>query len=194
MTAEQLAKIMPSASSQDLSFFSDPLTKAMEQYGINTPVRQAAFLGQIATESDQLWHLRSRFGTPCGEEYASGAAYEGRKDLGNTQPGDGKRYKGRGLIQTTGRSNYEKLGKALGVDFVSHPEKLLEPAYCCASACFYWQSHGLNELADAVKYVEITKRINGGLNGFNSRLHFWQLACQTIGAPAPATQSLSPEE
>jgi putative chitinase len=181
LTSEQLAAIMPAANPADIQAYLDAINDTMDSYEINTPERQAAFLGQIAEESNELWHIRAHFKSAFGEEYASGKLYEGRVDLGNTQPGDGVRYKGRGLLQTTGRANYQKLSDALGVDFVSNPEWVAEPDYSCQAACYYWQSHGLNELADAGAFKTITKRINGGLNGYPVRVQFWERAKAALG-------------
>lgn len=127
---------------------------------MDTGLRLAHFMGQCAHESAGFRYM---------EEIASGEAYEGRKDLGNTQPGDGKRFKGRGPIQLTGRSNYRKYGRALGIDFERHPEIAAIPSIGILTACKYWTDHGLNALADADDIETITRRINGGLNGFTDR-------------------------
>lgn len=122
--------------------------------------RLAHFMAQLAHESDNFRAM---------EEYASGAAYEGRKDLGNTQPGDGKRYKGRGPIQLTGRANYREYGRALGIDFERHPELVATPSVGLIVALRYWERKGLNALADGDDIVTITLRINGGKNGLDDR-------------------------
>ena len=114
LTLAQLLKIMPLARTRAVAFL-DPLNAAMAEFSINTPARQASFLAQLAHESGQLVYVR---------ELASGAAYEGRKDLGNVRPGDGVRFRGRGLIQVTGRSNYAACGKALGLDLLAQPALL----------------------------------------------------------------------
>ena len=118
------------------------------------------FIAQLAHESGNFRYM---------EEIASGAAYEGRKDLGNVVAGDGKRYKGRGPIQLTGRANYRKYGQALGFDFESHPEMVAYPSVGMLVACKYWSDHGLNGLADQDNVLAITKRINGGTNGLADR-------------------------
>ncbi len=106
------------------------------------------------------------------EELSSGAAYENRKDLGNTQPGDGPRFKGRGLIQLTGRTNYTNYGVAKGRDFVTPPNNTLlstDPSLAVDVTCWFWTTHGLNALADTDSLNGITRRINGGYNGLADR-------------------------
>ena len=146
---------------------------------MDSPARVAAFLAQITVESDHLWHQREHFHSKLGEEYASGAAYEGRHDLGNTEEGDGVRFKGHGLLQTTGRANHQRVSTALGHDFVAHPEDLSEPEWACKSAGYYWKTHGCNELADAgtdASFLAITHKINGGTNGEAEREAAWARA------------------
>jgi putative chitinase len=167
---------MPFARAQDIADFVPFLNDTCEAYGITTPVRQAAFLAQITVESDHLWHQREHYGSARGEEYASGKAYEGRKDLGDIHPGDGVHYKGRGLLQVTGLANYTREGEALGLDLVKAPELLCEPEHSCDSAGLYWKTHGCNELADAGNFIAITKKINGGTNGEDQREKAWARA------------------
>jgi len=166
-----LQKIMPNANPEDIKTYSQPLSQAMQEHGINTPERQRAFLAQLAHESGSFRYK---------EEIASGAAYEGRKDLGNTQPGDGERYKGRGLIQLTGRANYRAVGNAIGIDLENHPEKVMDPNVSAKVAAHFWQSRGLNELADQGNFREITRRINGGYNGYEDRLAYYERAQSAI--------------
>jgi putative chitinase len=170
ITPEQLLKIMPMAKTR-INIFLTPINAAMAEFQINVPARQAAFLAQLAHESGQLLYVR---------ELASGAAYEGRKDLGNTEPGDGIRFKGRGLIQITGRANYAKCGDALGYDLVANPEFLESAVLACRSAAWFWRSHGLNELADAGDQISVTRRINGGTNGLADRLAFFDKAQEVL--------------
>ena len=170
ITIEQFNAVMPHARSK-VPLYADALNDAMDEFEVNTPQRQAAFLAQVAHESGELRYV---------EEIASGAAYEGRADLGNTEPGDGVRYKGRGLIQITGRSNYERCGSALGVDFIAHPELLESPANACRSAAWFWSTHGCNELADADNFRKITLKINGGLTHYEDRLAYWETAKEVI--------------
>lgn len=131
------------------------------RFGIDkTPLRLAHFTAQVGHESGGFIYM---------EEIASGRAYEGRKDLGNIYPGDGMRYKGRGPIQITGRDNYERYGKILGLNLISAPQMASNPSIGMALACAFWSENGLNELADADNVDRITRRINGGQNGATDR-------------------------
>lgn len=127
---------------------------------LDNDLRVAHFMAQLAHESGNFRYM---------EEIASGRAYEGRKDLGNTEKGDGTRYKGRGPIQLTGRANYRKYGRALGIDFENNPEIVALPSIGMLVACKYWYDNGLNELADKDDINLITRRINGGYNGLDDR-------------------------
>lgn len=171
ITGTQLQSIMPFAKARIPSFVA-PLNGAMHEFHINSPIRQAAFIAQIAHESGELRYV---------EEIASGIAYEYRKDLGNTQPGDGMKFKGRGLIQITGRNNYHECGKALGVDLITNPELLETNDLACRSAAWFWASRGLNDLADKGDYIRICRRINGGLNGYQERLAYHARAKMALG-------------
>jgi len=174
---DQLVRIMPYAK-QRADKFIDPLNEAMKVFDISeTGLREAAFLAQIAHESGELRYL---------EELASGEAYDIGKlavKLGNTpyNDDDGEKYKGRGLIQLTGRANYEACGEAIGLDLIAYPELLEDPLNACRSAAWFWQTHGLNELADKHDFLRITKRINGGTNGWHERWKYYQRALQVIG-------------
>lgn len=172
MTPEQLLQIMPYARRTKAVFFAPLLNDCFVEFSINTPARQAAFLAQIGHESGQLRYL---------EELASGAAYEGREDLGNTEPGDGIAFKGRGLVQITGRLNYAACGRALGVDLIREPERLSTAALAVRSAGWFWRSHGLNELADIPDFLKITRRVNGGLNGLADRQALYDKAKLAMG-------------
>lgn len=171
MTPQQLKIIMPFAASR-ADLYAPLLASAMSEFEIDTPKRKAAFLAQIAHESGSLKYV---------EEIASGEAYEGRKDLGNTQPGDGKRFKGRGLIQVTGRANYQACGAALGLDLIASPELLKEPVNAARSAGWYWHSRNLNRFADWDQFGALTRAINGGYNGLDDRIKFWLIARKVFG-------------
>lgn len=170
ITAQQLAEaiVCPPARADK---WVNAMNEAMERYDINTPERQAAFLAQIGHESGRLVYVREIWNpTQCHWQ----AKYEGRADLGNVQPGDGARFKGRGLIQITGRANYKACGEALGIDAISTPELLEQPAFAAMSAAWFWDKHHCNDLADAGEFQRITKVINGGLNGQVDRLALWE--------------------
>lgn len=151
--------------------FAPALSAGMAFYGIDTPARQAAFLAQVGHESGGLKYTSEIWGPTEAQE-----RYEGRKDLGNTQPGDGSRYRGHGLIQTTGRANHAKVRDRLRErfadvpDFEADPAALMETQWAALSACDYWDMHNLNALADAGKFERITRKINGGLNGLEDRI------------------------
>lgn len=166
VTVDQIIRIMPHAGKR-AAIFIDPLNAAMREFHINSPVRCAAFLAQLAVESGELRYV-------C--EIASGAAYEGREGLGNTQPGDGIRYKGRGLIQITGRANYFDCGQALGINCIDDPSLLEQTDLACRSAAWFWASRGLNGLADDGDFERITRRINGGSNGAQKRRDYHAVA------------------
>lgn len=183
MTVEQL-KAATNATTSAAEKFLPFINETCDKFEINTPARQLCFLAQVGHESGGLFYT---------EELASGAAYEGRKTLGNTQPGDGVRYKGRGLIQITGRANYQSISDAIGVDFISAPTLLGgknvnvctpdQLKYASFSAGWFWDTRNLNSIADLINiqnpidsgsnldnFQKITKKINGGFNGLADRL------------------------
>lgn len=170
---------MPFAKGR-VDIFLESLNVAMEEFGIDTTVRQASFIAQLAHESGEFRYVR---------ELASGKAYDtGRlaKRLGNTPEadGDGQKYKGRGLIQITGLSNYKQCSKALFGDekmLVETPELLEQPLHACRSAAWYWKSRKLNDLADVGDFLGVTKKINGGTNGLEDRLKYWERARAFLG-------------
>ncbi|HEY1607423.1 MAG TPA: peptidoglycan-binding protein [Allosphingosinicella sp.] len=164
---------------QIVDAISAQLVPTFERFCIDTLLRVAHFLAQVAHESD---------GFCTTEEYASGRAYEGRKDLGNTQPGDGVRFKGRGLIQLTGRHNYDVYGTLIGVDLIDDPTQAADPATSLLLACEYWNrtAGGLSRFADQDDIVRITRAINGGLNGLDDRRAYLAKAKQALAAAGPA--------
>ena len=191
LTLQQLITIMPNARSK-AGIFLPALNGAMTEFGISTPARAASFLAQLAHESGQLVYVRELWGpTPSQLRYErdATAAWPPRArtdrnqlpfDLGNSQAGDGSRYRGRGLIQITGRTNYTACGKALGLDLLNQPALLEQTVNACRSAGWFWQSRGLNALADAGDQVAVTKRINGGTNGLAERLAYFKLAQKVL--------------
>jgi predicted chitinase len=179
-THANLKVIMPNAAASDIQTYTEPLNQVLKDFEINTPTRAAAFIAQVAHESGQLLYK---------EEIASGDAYEGRMDLGNTQPGDGRRYKGRGLIQLTGRANYRQAGQAMNLPLEQTPDRVVQDPYTnVAVAGWYWKSRNINSAADAGDFEKVTRLINGGLNGYDDRCHFWQRAKEALkNAPSVAS-------
>lgn len=154
---EQLLMAMPNAGKRAEKFLPY-LNKYAQEFDINTPLRWAHYLAQIAHESGELRYTK---------EIASGKAYEGRKDLGNTHKGDGVRYKGRGLIQITGRANYRKYAGYCGYDVVEQPELLEQPLGATRSSMWIFDTFGCNKLADEDNLKVIRRKINGGYNGLD---------------------------
>lgn len=173
LTYDDLHTIMPYATDANIYTYLTPLNLALTAYDINTDNRIRMFLANVTVESGSLKYVR---------ELATGAAYEGRTDLGNTQPGDGPRFKGRGLIQITGRANYAACGTALGIDLVASPELLEQPLFAAESAAWFWKTRGLNELADTGNFRLTCVRINGinrttgDPNGYPERVRAYNLA------------------
>lgn len=174
LTIDQLRKAMPNASLARCEQFLPWLNAAMKKYEINTPMRAAHFLAQVAWESGSLRYT---------EEIASGKDYEGRKDLGNTQPGDGPRFKGRGLLQLTGRLNYIRYGATIGHDLTTAKNWLLlnQPVYAADSAAWFWATHGLNKMADKNEHFRITRMINGSTATARKRMPCLQAAKKALG-------------
>lgn len=182
------AKMLASLSTKEKASYMAPLAAAMNEFfphfEITTELRIEHFLAQALHESDGFRTL---------QEYASGAAYEGRTDLGNTKKGYGVKYKGRGIFQNTGYANmvrlttqFKKLAKLLGdpsleIDLVKNPELLEQPRYAVVAACLYWQEKKLNALADKDDVRGITKRVNGGYNGLEDRVRYLAKCRAVIG-------------
>jgi putative chitinase len=181
--------------------WEEPLQAAFDKYDINNARRQAAFIGQCAHESGNFKTLQenlnysaeglmktwpSRFPTKeVADQYArqpakiAGKVYNGR--MGNTSEEEAAKYFGRGLIQLTGKDNYERCGSSIGVDLVGNPDLLTDPKYAALSAGWFWNKHGLNELADAQEHGIITKRINGGTLGLDDRILKTTKALSVLG-------------
>lgn len=185
ITKEMLRKLAPTAKEEIISHLATHLDAQLAAYDIGSYLRVCHFLAQAAHESAGFRTL---------EEFASGAAYEGRKDLGNNRPGDGKRYKGRGIFQLTGRANYRVMGAKLGVDLEGKPELASDPMISIKTACEYWNSRKLSIYADLDDVRTVTRLINGGYNGFDDRKHYLQrvktiiprdIKLSTVKAPEP---------
>jgi putative chitinase len=198
ITEQQLLQILPNAGRQ-AGVFVPVLNTAMAKYGIVTRLRSAAFIAQIGHESGQLARLvenlnysaeglmktwPGRFDLPRATaaarkpEQIANIAYGER--MGNAAPGDGWKYRGRGLIQVTGKSNYAACGDALGLDLIGSPERLEQPQYAALSAAWYWAINGLNTLADAGDLKGITQRINGGQTGAADRGDLYTRALRVL--------------
>jgi len=190
VTLLELRQIMPNSLRRAEAFLG-PLNAAMDEFEIAVAVpRQCHFLAQVAHESGELRYTL---------EIASGSAYEGRQDLGNTEPGDGVRFRGRGLIQVTGRDNYRACGDALGLDLLLEPSLLEQPESACRSAGWFWTAgaglrlsrraleHGiiagcnLNDVADAGDFEGVTLAVNGSLNGLTGRKYYFERAQRILG-------------
>ncbi|UZJ58541.1 glycoside hydrolase family 19 protein [Pseudomonas sp. KU26590] len=201
MTTQQLLQILPNAGPQ-AGIFVSALSAAMGKYQITTPARSAAFIAQVGHESAQLtavvenlnysaqalqktWPSRfsAEVASACARqpEKIANIAYASRMGNGALGSGDGWKYRGRGLIQVTGKSNYQKCGDALGMDLITKPELLQEPANAAMSAAWFWYANGLNALADAGDLQSITRKINGGLNGYADRAEIYERALKVLG-------------
>ena len=196
MFPQTLQLIMP--MTMRAAQFADPLSSAMSEFEINTAARQAAFLAQIAHESSELARLEEslhyspsrimevfdRYVSSWADadrlsrspEKLANRVYADRMGNADDASGDGYRYRGRGLIQLTGRDNYRLAASALHLPLLDKPELLTQPQAACRSAAWYWWSHGCNTLADAGNFMAITKKINGGTNGYTDRCRYWARA------------------
>lgn len=174
ITQQQLLQILPNAGPV-AGVFVPVLNAAMGHYQIVGAKRVAAFIAQIGHESGQLKYVKEIWGPTAAQ-----ARYEGRKDLGNTVDGDGSKYRGRGLIQITGRANYMACGEGLGLDLIKQPELLEKPQHACMSAAWFWATKGLSTLADAGQFDKITQRINGGQNGAADRQALYARALKVL--------------
>jgi predicted chitinase len=184
LTDDELRQIMPNCPAAKRAAYLPFMQQAMAEFDITSYLRETAFLAQLAHESAELRYM---------EEIASGAAYEGRVSLGNTQPGDGKRFKGRGPIQLTGRANYTKYGQLLGLDLVNDPEIAATKEVGFRIASQFWKLNGLNELADQQQFKTITKRINGGYNGLDDRIKYYERARKVMSKDDNGAAPAAPE-
>ena len=174
ITVQQLLQILPNAGPV-AGVFTPLLNTAMVRYQVVGQERIAAFIAQIGHESGQLRYVKEIWGPTKAQ-----VRYEGRADLGNNQSGDGSRFRGRGLIQITGRANYMACGEALALDLLNQPELLEKPQHACMSAAWYWATKGLSTLADTDQFDKITQRINGGQNGAADRQALYSRALEVL--------------
>ncbi|MES2208229.1 MAG: glycoside hydrolase family 19 protein [Pseudomonadota bacterium] len=191
-------------SSEAIGWY-DALNTAAATYNINTTKRVAAWLGQLMAESGKFQLLEeslnysakrlievfpSRFTATLAKQYAqkpqaiANRVYSNRMGNGDEASGDGWKYRGRGLIQLTGKNNYAAASQAVGHDFVNDPNALLETGWATLSAAWFWSTHGCNELADKADYIGITKAINGGTNGLDTRITLTKQAIKVLSAVA----------
>jgi predicted chitinase len=192
LSSSVLQAIMPALPAAKREALLPFLNAALAEFGIDSAPRHAAFIAQLAHESGQFRFMEELWGpTPAQVRYEPRTSLA--TSLGNTVPGDGKRFKGRGPIQITGRANYRRYGGLLGVDLESEPQLAARPELAFRIAALFWSSNGLNELADeatAEAFKKITRRINGGFNGLADRQQFYAVACATLGvAPGAAARA-----
>lgn len=209
INADTLKKVFPLSKESNRKLYLRHINDAMEAYSIVEPYQVAAFLAQIGVESGQLAYvsenlnysasgLRTVFGKyfpteAMAKEYArkpekiANRVYANRIGNGDEASGDGWRYRGRGLIQVTGKANYALVSKSLNVDFLLQPDLLAMPKFAALSAAEFWARNGLNELAlklggasDKDVFKQITKRINGGYNGLDEREKLYGLCKRYI--------------
>ncbi|RMS72361.1 Glycoside hydrolase protein [Pseudomonas syringae pv. aceris] len=175
---QQLLQILPNAGPK-AGVFVPALNTAMARYAIDTRLRIAAFIAQIGHESGQLRYVRELGSDSYLAKYDTGQL---ALRLGNTPEadGDGQLYRGRGLIQITGRANYAECGEALGLDLLQQPELLERPEHAAMSAAWFWHRAGLNTFADRGDFLTITKRINGGTNGLADRQGLYERALKVL--------------
>lgn len=169
-----IVEIMPTAQERVAAFYPF-LMEFMPEYQITTKLREAAFLATIAEESGEFRYTREIWG-PTDVQLR----YEGRADLGNTEPGDGELFRGRGLISLTGRANYQKASAALGIDYVADPSQMQTPKESVRTACWWWNAHGCNELADIPDFKAVTRRVNGGLTHYDRRKAYYERALAVL--------------
>ncbi|MEY4906656.1 MAG: hypothetical protein RL260_374 [Pseudomonadota bacterium] len=189
LTDAQLKAIMPNMPAARRALFLPALNQTMQTYTISNRLRAAAFLGQLAHESGEFRYMEELWG-PTAQQLRYEPPSTLATKLGNTQPGDGKRYKGRGPIQITGRANYKTYGTLLGLNLVAQPELVATPGVGLSAAGMFWRTNGLNALAELQDYREITRRINGGYNGWEERLRYYEVAKKVLGAAFSVPKSV----
>lgn len=182
--------VMPDLPHFRRTMYLPHLQQAMAEFEIVFPLRQAAFLAQLAHESAELRFLEETWGpTATQRRYEPPGTLAAR--LGNTEPGDGKRFKGRGPIQITGRHNYRCYGDLLDLDLVRDPDQAARPETGFRIAGLYWQYNGLNELADQQQFTAITRCINEELVGLENRIRYYEQAKAVLGVDSPRSAPLT---
>jgi len=193
LTPDQLRRIMPNLAATKAESLLPHLNAAMAEFGIDTLLRTAAFAAQLAHESGEFRWMEEIWGPTSAQK-----RYEPQTDLskrlGNSDAGDGLRFKGRGPIQLTGRANYSRFGGLLGLDLIGSPAQAAVPEVAFRIAALFWKNRGLNEFAEAGDFREVTRRINGGFNGLEDRLKYYEraksvLASGFVAGETPATRS-----
>jgi len=206
LTSSQLKAIIPLSTDENLKKFIQPLNAAAAIFRINTPLRLAAFIAQLAWETESLSKItESTFYSNADRlielfphafasrnealnyiknpERCANRIYAHKNGNGDEASGDGWKFRGRGGFQITGRSNYAECGKALGLlNLIEHPELLESPDWAVRSAGWFWNIHGCNELADVGMFGGITRKIDGGYNGAMGRLAFFGVAKKVLSA------------
>jgi putative chitinase len=187
-TAEGLRALGPNGKRKFIDALAEVADDILDEYQINTPLRVAHFWAQASHECAGFKTMHEYWGpTPAQRRY------EGHRDLGNTQEGDGKRYMGRGIFQLTGRANYRTYGGKVGLNLEGEPELAADPVNALRIACLYWKSKGLNRLADENDIKAITRKINGGYNGLADRKANFVIAWRIWGdgeRPKPSRKRL----
>lgn len=193
ITEKQLKEIYRNVSAEKCKLYTEAFNQILPQYGISSPQRIAAFLGQIAVESGELRYdkeLPSRYNKkdPKDPKEATGTLYEGRKSLGNVIAGDGPKFIGRGILQLTGRANYAVMSKKIGVDILNSPEMASSPITSTKIACQYFKDRGLLDLSDAWNLKEVTRRVNGpGMLHLEQRIQYSERALKVLTRDLPVT-------
>jgi predicted chitinase len=193
LTVEQFRSSCPKLTEEKAVAYLPMMMAACSEFGITTPLRLASWLAQAGHESGSFRYLQEIWGPTTAQlKYEPPSSVASK--LGNIRPGDGYRFKGRGPIQVTGRYNYEKAGKALGMDLITHPELAADPIQAFRISAWWWKEHGCNEIADTGNMVALTRRINGGTNGLADREKRFDLACQVLGVTMPAPEIVIQKE
>lgn len=177
LTAPQVMQVMPHVTPERVDLFLPALNQGMADYGVDTKLDVAAFLATIAEESGELHWTKEIWGPTAAQ-----ARYEGNVALGNTVAGDGTWFRGRGLIQVTGRANYKRMGGLLGLPLAVRPSLLEQPVYAAMSAVVFWWDQGVSTVADRGDFRRVTKIVNGGLTNIERREAYWVRAKAVLGA------------